>query len=637
MAFSMIVLSALPGQDAYIKGYEAENAGHFKQAIEAYKDCAAKDPRLEPFAYIRVAQCRSELDNLPSAIAGLRTVLKDYPRGAWTSMAKAYLAKALVKEKKHKEAARLFKESLDVSTPPWWMNAYAWAAAENLLEDPGTQAEGFDFFFNQVETTNFLNLRYDAAKVLIDSPEPRHCRSAIFGMIRARKFKDAGAALLQSAGTMLCANDLGNTQELINSWGSMWLAYSIYQQANNKETEGALLSCQRLVERYPESRDAGDALWWLARYFHGRDDEKNTRKLYEQLVEKCPDHYRVDDALFEMGWQDYEKKDYEASEKLFNQLIASFPTSRFGPQAQYFSAIMLLNQGKKDVAIEKLKKTTQAGLGNFYAHRALDRLQEMDSATKAPRGNLRIDGREPILQPFSGRRVKDKAYRLSADEMERLAFFGAFGLEAGEWESMALCQELQKSNAGVHDYEPIAVAGYVHTALQYAPKGDRAAMDFPRAYWPQVTALARELQLDPFLMLALAKQESTYRASIQSHAGATGVMQLMPRTANWMAEVEKNISPRHAANLKSADNSLRLGGYYLKRMMKRYDNNMICALAAYNGGPGNTDKWLKRFKGYSTEEFIEAIPFDETRGYVKKVLGNYAAFHSLYEPFDYTK
>ena len=71
---------------------------------------------------------------------------------------------------------------------------------------------------------------------------------------------------------------------------------------------------------------------------------------------------------------------------------------------------------------------------------------------------------------------------------------------------------------------------------------------------------------------------------------------------------------------------------YMLRMADRSDGHLVYALASYNAGPGNCDKWRRRFPNHSTEAFIQAIPFSETKGYVKKVLGNYAAYHSLYPP-----
>ena len=104
----------------------------------------------------------------------------------------------------------------------------------------------------------------------------------------------------------------------------------------------------------------------------------------------------------------------------------------------------------------------------------------------------------------------------------------------------------------------------------------------------------------------------------------------MPKTAAWLAKVEPVISPEIVTNLDVPENSLRLGAHYLARMLERYDGNYVFALAAYNAGPGNVNKWCAARPNADMDTFIDAIPFRETRGYVRKVLGNYAAYKSLY-------
>lgn len=87
---------------------------------------------------------------------------------------------------------------------------------------------------------------------------------------------------------------------------------------------------------------------------------------------------------------------------------------------------------------------------------------------------------------------------------------------------------------------------------------------------------------------------------------------------------------KRTTRLTDPEVSLWLGAAYLRQMLSRYHGNLVYALAAYNGGPGNVDKWRRRYEGRDLAGFIEAIPFYETRHYVRNVLGNYAAYRSLY-------
>jgi soluble lytic murein transglycosylase len=162
----------------------------------------------------------------------------------------------------------------------------------------------------------------------------------------------------------------------------------------------------------------------------------------------------------------------------------------------------------------------------------------------------------------------------------------------------------------------------------------RERLGYPRAYWPYVLKVGQETGVDPYLILAVARQESTFRPSLASSAGAVGVMQVMPATAEHMVKTDPNTSPETGSNLESPLNSLRLGARYLRLMLDGSQGNIAFALASYNAGPGNCAKWRKQFAKADLETFIESIPFAETRDYVKIVLANYAAYYSLYPPAD---
>jgi hypothetical protein len=256
---------------------------------------------------------------------------------------------------------------------------------------------------------------------------------------------------------------------------------------------------------------------------------------------------------------------------------------------------------------------------------------------------LKVNGSESFLLPMPLTLEKhDKMDFLIEDApvLQRLQYFGMHGLEEGEWEALECILTCPESLEKLW-FPVIAEAGFMHTMHQFmydrnwgledgSPTPARRYVEYPLAYWPHVQAISKELGVDPYLVLAIARQESTFRAGITSSAGATGVLQLMPATASWLAKVDDRIKAEHVTNLKSPVNSIRLGAVYLERKLKRSGNNMVYALASYNAGPGNCDKWRTHFPNYSLEKFADAIPFTETNDYVKRVLANYAAYHSLY-------
>jgi soluble lytic murein transglycosylase len=152
-----------------------------------------------------------------------------------------------------------------------------------------------------------------------------------------------------------------------------------------------------------------------------------------------------------------------------------------------------------------------------------------------------------------------------------------------------------------------------------------AAYQYPRAYWPRVTAAADSARLDPFVVLSLMRQESLFDPAAVSPADAYGLMQLLVSTASRVAG-----RPVAATALFDPTTNIGLGTRYLRQLLDRFDGNLAKALAAYNGGEDAVAKWEQRAPGAATDEFVETISYRETRHYVKQVLGNYRRYRRLY-------
>lgn len=153
------------------------------------------------------------------------------------------------------------------------------------------------------------------------------------------------------------------------------------------------------------------------------------------------------------------------------------------------------------------------------------------------------------------------------------------------------------------------------------------SLGFPFAFFDAVSHAAQADSLDPFLILAVMRQESVFNPIIVSRAGAMGLMQLMPPTAKAVAaELSETFS---ADSLTRFSTNIRYGSHYLKKLLNQFGGNMVLALAAYNGGPPVVMQWLEKNKNKTFDLFIENIGYEETRGYVKKVLANYWTYVKL--------
>lgn len=144
-----------------------------------------------------------------------------------------------------------------------------------------------------------------------------------------------------------------------------------------------------------------------------------------------------------------------------------------------------------------------------------------------------------------------------------------------------------------------------------------------------MTKHAEKSELSPYLLLSMMRQESAFNEQARSPADAMGLLQILPQTRRALAaeldETQKDL------DLFDADTNLYYATVLIKNLLKKYDNNLILTLAAYNAGEPTVDKWRKMIKKVDARELIEMIPYAETRGYIKLVLRNYHNYLQIYE------
>ena len=146
---------------------------------------------------------------------------------------------------------------------------------------------------------------------------------------------------------------------------------------------------------------------------------------------------------------------------------------------------------------------------------------------------------------------------------------------------------------------------------------DRLDLRFPHSYWQIFQSVAEELQVDPYELLSLARRESGLYSRARSKVGARGLMQLMPATARSVAKARKEVYGG-AGSLYDPSTNIALGATYYVNLLSRFEGNRVKALAAYNAGPSRVVRWTQ--KEMAVDQWVDSIPFGETREYVQAVL-----------------
>ncbi len=166
----------------------------------------------------------------------------------------------------------------------------------------------------------------------------------------------------------------------------------------------------------------------------------------------------------------------------------------------------------------------------------------------------------------------------------------------------------------------VAAGGWAEIARTYI---------YPYTYRSAIEENAAAHRIDPYLVAAVIKNESKFQPTVRSDRGAVGLMQLMPQTAEWIAwRMEE---PFAEEALEEPAHNIRYGVWYLDALEQEFGGNDILALAAYNAGLGNVRDWMERYHWNDNFDEIDAIPYPETRLYVRRVLEDRARYKRLYE------
>ena len=306
-------------------------------------------------------------------------------------------------------------------------------------------------------------------------------------------------------------------------------------------------------------------------------------------------HMRLRLALHERDWQ----RILGAAKELPD----AYPYNQMG---RYWQARALKKLGRTTESIELFQEVAQ--YRGYYGFLAAERLNRPHSLNNAP---VQLKN-NPVKQSPALERAREFYYH------------GSIMNAREEWYDL-----LAQGDKDLLNYAAVAADswGWHEGSIRAFGKSryfDDLKRRFPRAHADLFEKEARRNGVDPSLLFAISRRESAFAADTRSRVGAVGLMQLMPGTARQVARSLKLKRPR-TQSLKRPSLNIRLGSRYIADMFKRYGGNAAMALAAYNAGPGAVDRWRPDFET-DADIWVDTIPFEETRKYVRIVL-EYAAIY----------
>jgi soluble lytic murein transglycosylase-like protein len=425
-----------------------------------------------------------------------------------------------------------------------------------------------------------------------------------------------------------------------------------------------------------------DVLMNIARAYRNLDQGGQAQAWYDRHVARFPNHQKTQEILWLRAWNHEEAGDYKSAAAGYRRVFGTkgkrteeaylrhalcyyrrglydstaihleafkrkFPQSDYLWAGMFWHGKSLAAKGRKADAHKVWADIARLDPTDYYAHRARQ-LIGADSAAMA--GLLTAQAAAPVDEAWVRAWLDSVApwskKRLSAKDSVDM-FRGAALLMAAKPEAADMF--LDRFESGFNENLQIqydlscayAMAGNNALSFRVARRlGWRIPVDsrekrplqvlsalYPPFYWAEIRRYAARFGVDPMLVIAVMRQESIFDDKIVSPAGAIGLMQVMPATGESIARELKEAFADES--LYNYETNIRYGAFYLRKRSAQFGGDKALVLCSYNAGAHNAVKWRDRNKHLEPDLFVEDIGFFETRGYVKKVLGNYWTYKEL--------
>ncbi|MGA8029594.1 MAG: transglycosylase SLT domain-containing protein, partial [Bryobacteraceae bacterium] len=576
------------------------DSGDPKQAQDLVKEYYDQIP--QPQADLLLARCFDATGDLPQSVGYFQRVYYNYPSAKEATDA----ANALVDLKQR------LGNAYALPTP-----AAMIGRAQKLFEEKNPSAARVEL---AAAIPQLSGAQRDLARVRLGEADYfSNNIQAAFQYLLALKVDDAEADAERLSYVIRCARKLDRHADVKpflkqleeQHPASLWRLDALILVADEARTEndaGAYLPLYHAcAETFPKDPRSAWCHWRVA-FESYRKDGNDANDLLRSHIQQYPDSPDVNNALYFLGRLLERKNDEASARACYEELAARFPNTYYAIVARD-----RLSQPSVQAA------TASPAMLEFLRSVPWPPREEFPSFTPGQTAQFRLNRAELLqltgLTDFAEDELKFGAH--TDGEQENL-----YAYELAKFASARNAPD--QAMRYIKRYAP----GYLYMPLDQAPVAFWQ-LAFPLPYRASIEQHSHAESLDPFLVAALIRQESEFNAKVISYANAYGLMQLLPTTGRQLAR-HFGVRRLSAVQLLMADRNIQLGTYYFRNLLDSYGGRMELALASYNAGPGRANLWRTWGPFSEPAEFIETVPFHQTRGYIQIVLRNADVYRRLY-------
>ena len=397
---------------------------------------------------------------------------------------------------------------------------------------------------------------------------------------------------------------------------------------------------EKIIGQYPENYYARQSYLRLAEsYFQLKEKEKGI-SLWRELISKYPNSYESMTSLWNLAR--YYTKNNTDSKALdyYQELSERFSQSRLGDDALYWKGKILENMGSDEEAKTAYEKLVREYPLSYYTERITEQRSDISFvwpvsiSEKEDFINL-----EEFLKKYDKIEGKGQLSLLKAELFEEISFYkesivelkGTLNYYPGNIFLLFKLSDIYKKNMDYND--SLNYSEIIFNNLEDNHQLEELPLElweglYPLYYEDAIRERALEYEIDPLLVLAMIREESRFNSWDESVAGARGLMQIIFSTGEWIAQ-KINLEEFNDEVLFDPEINIDLGCWYINYLKERFLNDSILVISGYNAGPGTTSKWLEQYDRSDLDNFVENIPYAETREHIKKVVKSYHMYKRL--------
>lgn len=621
----------------YLLASELLQQNQPQKALEQLDKLETSYPVMAPHVFLKRAQAHQQAGDATKAASTRQELVKQHPSDPTAAEALYELGK---------------------TNPAFWDQAIAQfpahprsveIAQQRLQQNPNQPQLLLLIAKHGLYLENYTKILDRIVEQYKDQLRPEDWEAIAFGYWEKQEYGKAGEAYFKAPFTARNAYRTARGLQLGDKSGATQ-AYlrTIQSFPTDKDTGLALIRVSKLVDpqvsigyldqaisQFPDR--AGEALLQKSKVL----DELNNSQAATLARQTLLNRYGSSDAAAELRWDMAQKAvaagDASTAITWAAPIPAQNPDSEYAPEAAFWVGKWSNQLGKLNEAKKAFETVLTRYPQSYYAWRSASMLG-WDVGDFSTVRQLKPAVARPADRPDlpAGSATLQELYQLGQDQDAWKLWQTEFQNQMQPTVAEQFTDGLMRQSVG-DTLDGIFMVSYLSQrdvpTEQDQYKALKRNIDYwyalyPFPYLEQIENWSQERQLNPLLVTALIRQESRFTPDIKSSAGAVGLMQVMPDTATWIA---KNIKLKEYQLDKPEDN-IKLGTWYLDYTHEEYANNSMLAVASYNAGPGAVGDWVAKKGVGDPDQFVESIPYSETRGYVKSVFENYWNYLRLYNP-----